>query len=543
MPKLEPGGFYKIRDRLWWQRYEFGKGLPKKDISILFGWVGRLRLNDAEGDSARYQLSNQLRIADHAMELHERPVDALGFRTLAEAFRRYNIARIRYHGFGKVNLRRVIDVLKRFFAEAPLAAELDRDSALAVWYAVEPSDLTVDGLIQSTWKHPLLYEYLVRKRLAIAGNQQQELAAILEAMPRAPDNGCHTALLRGIAEHLRVSSGLKPPDAWRAIYSKYTDTASAELRQLLDEIGLQLGDQDVVGILRKRANDKSGVDRARAIALLSARKIAGFDTDLRALLADPAARSAAIRGLAAFADAETPGAILKVYAKLTPDEKLDAVHTLAARAPWANALLDAVEKGTIPRSDVPVTTARQIMALNDKALAARLEKVWGKITPASKERAALTKKWKEILSDGTLAKADATRGRAVYTKHCASCHKMFGEGQTVGPELTGSQRANLDYVLENVLDPSAVVPNEFRLINFTTADERVVSGIVLRETKDAVTVRTANDTVILPTADIAGRKQTNVSIMPDGLFDQLKPDEVRDLIAYLRSKEQVPLPK
>jgi putative heme-binding domain-containing protein len=131
----------------------------------------------------------------------------------------------------------------------------------------------------------------------------------------------------------------------------------------------------------------------------------------------------------------------------------------------------------------------------------------------------------------------------MFAKHCASCHKMFGEGQAVGPELTGSQRANLDYVLENVLDPSAVVPNEFRLINFTTKDERVVSGIVLRETKDAVTVRTANDTVVLPTSDIAARKQTNLSIMPDGLFDQMKPDEVRDLVAYLRSKQQVPIPK
>ena len=98
-------------------------------------------------------------------------------------------------------------------------------------------------------------------------------------------------------------------------------------------------------------------------------------------------------------------------------------------------------------------------------------------------------------------------------------------------------------MLENVLDPSAVVPREFQMVNFTTADDRVISGIVLRETKDAVTVRTTNDTVVLPAADIAARKQTNVSIMPDGLLDQMKPDEVRDLVAFLRSKEQVPLPK
>ena len=88
------------------------------------------------------------------------------------------------------------------------------------------------------------------------------------------------------------------------------------------------------------------------------------------------------------ADAETPAAILKAYPKFTAEEKADAVQTLAARVPWANALLDAVEKKDIPRADVPVTTARQILALNDKALSTRLEAVWGKITPASKERAA-----------------------------------------------------------------------------------------------------------------------------------------------------------
>ncbi|WP_439623808.1 c-type cytochrome [Gemmata sp.] len=219
------------------------------------------------------------------------------------------------------------------------------------------------------------------------------------------------------------------------------------------------------------------------------------------------------------------------------------MQTLAARKEWANELLDAVEKQQVPRADIPVTTARQILALNDKALSQRLETVWGKIGVASKERAALTKKWKELLTEDTLAKASAANGRALFAKHCGACHKMFGEGQAVGPELTGSQRTSLDYVLENVLDPSAVVPREFQMVNFTTVDDRVISGIVLRETKDAITVRTTNDTVVLPTGDIAARKQTNVSIMPDGLFDQLKPDEVRDLIAFLRAKEQVPLPK
>jgi putative heme-binding domain-containing protein len=219
------------------------------------------------------------------------------------------------------------------------------------------------------------------------------------------------------------------------------------------------------------------------------------------------------------------------------------VQTLASRAAWAAALLDAVEGKTLPRTDIPVATARQVLALNDKAVSTRLEAVWGKVGSPSKEKVALTRKWKDALTEPVLAKANPAAGRVLFVKHCGACHKMFGDGGEVGPELTGSQRANLDYVLENVLDPSAVVPREFRMINFSTADERVVSGIVLRETKDAVTVRTPTDTVVLPTADVVGRKDTSLSIMPDGLFDQMTPDEVRDLVAYLRAKEQVPVPK
>lgn len=219
------------------------------------------------------------------------------------------------------------------------------------------------------------------------------------------------------------------------------------------------------------------------------------------------------------------------------------MQTLASRVTFAKELLDAIEKGTLPRADVPLVTARQVLALNDKTTTERLEKVWGKIGVASKERAALVKKWKESLTDDVIQQSDIANGRALFTKHCSACHKMFGEGQAVGPELTGSQRSNLDYVLENVIDPSAVVPREYQMVNFTLNDDRVVSGIVLRETKDAITVRTTNDTLTIPVADIVTRKQTPVSIMPEGLFEQLKPNEVRDLVAYLRVKEQVPLPK
>jgi putative membrane-bound dehydrogenase-like protein len=384
-------------------------------------------------------------------------------------------------------------------------------------------------------------------RFLLSGPDDEMNAALVRLVERlrSADPILAHHLLPAMRESLTGRRNVKLPQAWAAVRKNLLAEATDEVRHEVEALSVLFGDKDAIATLMKRITDASAKadERRAAVELLAPRKLPDFARTLQGLLNDEALRGTAIRALAGYSDANTPAAILAVYPKLTPQEKADAVQTLASRVSYAKALLDAIEKGTIPRADVPVTAARQILALNDKATSARLETVWGKITPASKERAALIKKWKGVLTEDSLKTADPARGRVLFTKHCSACHKMFGEGQAVGPELTGSQRANLDYVLENVLDPSAVVPREFKMVNFTTVDDRVVSGIVLRETKDAVTVRTTNDQVILPVADIAARKPTNLSIMPEGLLDQMKPDEVRDLVAYLRAKQQVPIPK
>src|SRR5439155_674171 len=109
--------------------------------------------------------------------------------------------------------------------------------------------------------------------------------------------------------------------------------------------------------------------------------------------------------------------------------------------------------------------------------------------------AALTAKYKAIRTEGALNKADPFKGRLVFVKNCAACHKLYDEGGDVGPALTGSQRSNLDYVLENVLDPSAVDPREYQVNVIELQNGRVINGIIKAETDKALTVRTANETI------------------------------------------------
>jgi putative heme-binding domain-containing protein len=420
----------------------------------------------------------------------------------------------------------------------------DPDTTLMFWYAIEPTIGAKQIERLAAFPHPRVTEFAVRKLLSARGSVPESLRECVAAITKARSDETRAAILRGIRDALAGATVTEVPAGWAAVYPDLAASGSAEVRDLVDDVGLIFHDPKALAVIRGRITDTAAAPAARrtAITRLASHKVAELAPTLRGLLADPAVRSAAIRALAAYPDADTPAAILKHYPGFTTAEKTDAVQTLASRPAFAAALLEAVEKGKIPRADVSVIAARQVLALNDRSLGDRLEKVWGTIRPASKERAALVKKWKGVLSTDALKTADTSRGRALFTQHCATCHRLFGEGTEFGPDLTGSQRANLDYVLENVLDPSAVVPREFRVTNFTLTDGRVVGGTVLRETPDGVTVRTTNETVVIATRDIESRKPTTQSIMPDGLFDKLKPEEVRDLVAYLASREQVPLP-
>src|SRR5439155_21166720 len=88
---------------------------------------------------------------------------------------------------------------------------------------------------------------------------------------------------------------------------------------------------------------------------------------------------AALRSVAAYNDAATPRLILNHYSALTEEEKASAINTLTARAPFAQALLDAIEKGQVPHKDVPVFAVRQMQALKNRGVNDRVSKVWGTV--------------------------------------------------------------------------------------------------------------------------------------------------------------------
>jgi putative heme-binding domain-containing protein len=230
------------------------------------------------------------------------------------------------------------------------------------------------------------------------------------------------------------------------------------------------------------------------------------------------------------------------YRSFHPSERPAALEALVSRPAFAQALLDQVAAGKIPRSDITAFHARQVLGLGSPALSRRLTEVWGELRSTSSDRRERIAALKASLDPHSLASADRSKGRAVFEKACASCHRLYGNGADIGPDLTGSGRTDLDYLLENIIDPSAVVSADYRMSIVAMADGRVLNALVKARNNHTIALQTPTEALTVDREDIEGIKPSSLSLMPEGILDTLSATEVRDLIAYLIQRTQVPLP-
>lgn len=238
-------------------------------------------------------------------------------------------------------------------------------------------------------------------------------------------------------------------------------------------------------------------------------------------------------------------AVLERYTSFTIPEKQAAIAGLAVRAETASLLLEAMEQGNIPRAEVPSFVARQMAGLGDAALKSKLEIVWGRIgsnAPGAEEAAKEHARLKAVLTPAFLRKGNPPEGRALFKSVCANCHALFDDGAKIAPNLTGSNRADINYLLENITNPSAVLGKDYELHVFTLKDGSAAAGLVRAETANAFTVQTLTAEVTISKNDIKSREQPGISMMPAGLLTALTNEQARDLIAYLTSPAQVPMP-
>lgn len=381
------------------------------------------------------------------------------------------------------------------------------------------------------------------RRVAALGTPEA-YALLTQAIAKTDDANQHDAFLRGLQEGLRGRRDVPVPQDWAKAFAKASQSNNAEVRARALAVAVALRDPEALEQLRAVARDAqaSTANRRNAITALIEARDPELANLLKPLVKDPQVRSAAIRGLASVSDAGVPAVLLEAYPLLPAAEKRDAVNTLAARATYAQAMLDAIDRKQIPAADVPAELIRQLRNLGDKDLDAKIARVWGTVRETAADRKQLIAAWTKKLSAPANPPADLSHGRAVFTRVCQQCHTLYGVGGKVGPDITGANRADLGYLLENIFDPSAVIPKEYAATKIDLVDGRVITGIIKEESDATLTVATANETLTLAKADVEARTPSPLSMMPDDLTKQASEVEIRALIAYLRHNQQVPLP-
>ncbi|MCC6509920.1 MAG: c-type cytochrome, partial [Pirellulaceae bacterium] len=188
--------------------------------------------------------------------------------------------------------------------------------------------------------------------------------------------------------------------------------------------------------------------------------------------------------------------------------------------------------GELQKESTTLEQVRQLAVLDDPQIDKLVIKLWGKLESTTPE--VKLAEVRRLNNDLRAAAGDAQAGQAVFKKHCIVCHRLHNEGGVVGPDLTSANRADRDFLLVSLVDPSSVIRKEYLSVIVRTVDDRILTGIAKAQTGGQLNLLTAkNETLTVAADEIAEVRDSPVSLMPDDLIRQLTPQELRDLFAYL----------
>lgn len=416
-----------------------------------------------------------------------------------------------------------------------------RNLQCMTWYAMEPvvaadPKWAVEQLLAcpDPWLHKLILRRLTDEK--DNGKLAANLTTLFENRGVWNNNDRSYDLLAALQAGLAGRKAITLPKPWTALAETLASHPDGRVRMQAMELSYQFGDPAITPLLLKNVADakKSPSERERAMQLLARGKDAKLAEQLPSLLDDKALRTATIRALGMYDLNNTPELLLGKFKDFNQEQQLSAVETLAGRKPWAKALLTALADKKIARSDVPVYLARQIEQFKDKDLSKQLHDTWGLVRQSSEAAQKKKAELQKVLTADALKDANHASGSSLFKENCAKCHKLLGNGAAVGPDLTGAQRGNLDYLLDNILDPSASVARDYRLSVVTLNDGRVLSGVVLEQNAATVKLRTTDGDQTISKTDIEELATTNQSAMPEGLLERFDEKQIRDLIGYLQ---------
>jgi len=302
-----------------------------------------------------------------------------------------------------------------------------------------------------------------------------------------------------------------------------------------------LGDETALASMRRVAASpqQANPDRVRAIRMMIAvdgeRALPLVESVLREALAE-AKPDFAGRLLDALGRLQAPAVaefVIALYPELPAELQTQAVDLLTSRLAWGRKLLASIENGAISRDAVHVEHIRKLSALPDEEFRRQVERQLGSVRATrDPHRARVIARMRQLLE--TSKKGGVERGRQVFARACASCHKIYGQGHNVGPDLTSNGRSNLEQLLSNVFDPNLVVGSAYQTRMIVTEDGRVLTGLLVEDSKHRVVLKLpGGKREAIPRDTIDELVERPISLMPEGIEKQLSDREIVDLFAFL----------
>lgn len=444
------------------------------------------------------------------------------------------------------------EILLKLLANQRLVEIVERDEVLShmMWYALEHA--TRQWPFWNTFipYYPSRSRYSQIRRLTSNWNEnstevtekiEQYAMSLSRRMKRDRDTAVSDGrdLLQAVRSGLAGQLKIEAPTNWLAISDALHSGEDKKITQLTNEIssvfGTKVGFEALANHIRDRSGDHTA--RSRAITTLAQSRSNTAVSILLPLLNDRAVYVDICKALAAFDDdPRIPKELLKRWNNLRHGAQEAAADTLCSRKSYAVEFTKAIADGRVDSGMLTATQVRQLHSFGDESITAVVNKHWGVINETPEAIHASIAKWKQQLTVDVLASADLVNGAALFKKTCANCHRLYGEGGKIGPDLTGGNRANMDYLLGNVIDPSAEVPKQYTTSVIALKSGRVITGVIVGETASVLSVQTDRELMKIAVSDVDERSRSNKSLMPDGLLDALTAAQVRDLVAFVQRR-------